>query len=235
MDFEADFDTVFAWTWVEHEQYVIFYVTYCLRKKGYKKLAAYETSENGFEWYGATPPHEALSAYGLMEFTEMKEVYNGVDGKMLQRTVNWLLSRRNGKGGFKQKRGKYGFSAAPENVNNAYIVYALAASGIKTDIEKEFNSTYQEAIKNEDIYRMALVALASHHLNKTNEFNYNKMNLLAQIVLQTKAKQEVGFSDQIVGTQNGIKTGIVSTQFYKEILHVKLGLITCDRTFSKPY
>jgi len=140
-------------------------------KKGYKKLAAYETAEDGFEWYGATPPHEALSAYGLMEFTEMKEVYNGVDEKMLQRTVNWLLNRRNGKGGFKQNRGKYGFSGAPENVNNAYIVYALAASGINTDVEKEYNATYQEALKSNDLYRVSLLALASHHLNKTNQFN----------------------------------------------------------------
>src|SRR5690606_23105869 len=131
-----------------------------------KKLAAYETSQNGFEWYGDTPPHEALSAYGLMEFTEMKEVYNDVDQKMLDRTVNWLMSRKDGQGGFKQNSGKYGFSAAPENVNNAYIVYAISESGINTDIEKEYNSAYSEAYNSNDTYRMALMACASYNFNK---------------------------------------------------------------------
>lgn len=39
---------------------------------GYKKLTAFETKENGYEWFGAAPAHEALTAYGLMEFVDMK-------------------------------------------------------------------------------------------------------------------------------------------------------------------
>lgn len=135
-------------------------------KKGYKKLASYETSKDGFEWYGKAPPHEALTAYGLMEFTEMKEVYGGVSEPMLKRTINYLLSRRNGKGGFKQNRGKYGFSAAPENVNNAYIVYAISESGIDADIKREYDYTYNEALKSDDNYRMALMACASYNFGK---------------------------------------------------------------------
>lgn len=135
--------------------------------EGYKKLAAYETSKNGFEWYGHAPPHEALSAYGLMEFTEMKAVYDKVSEPMIKRTVDYLISRKNGKGGFNQNRGKYGFSAAPEHVNNAYIIYALSESGIPVDIEKEYNFTFLEAINSNDTYRMALMACASFNLNKT--------------------------------------------------------------------
>ena len=133
-------------------------------EKGYKKLAAYETRKDGFEWYGKAPPHEALTAYGLMEFTEMKEVYNGVSEPMLKRTINYLLSRRDGRGGFKQNRGKYGFSAAPENVNNAYIVYAISESGIDADIKNEYDATLTEALKSNDSYRMALMTCASDNL-----------------------------------------------------------------------
>jgi TonB-dependent SusC/RagA subfamily outer membrane receptor len=135
-------------------------------KKGYKKLAGYETRKNGFEWYGKAPPHEALSAYGLMEFTEMKEVFDGVSEAMLERTIEYLLSRRNGQGGFEQNRGKYGFSGAPENVNNAYIVYALSESGITTPIIDEYEATYQEALKSNDTYRMALMACASYNFDE---------------------------------------------------------------------
>ncbi|GLB53065.1 hypothetical protein NBRC110019_21050 [Neptunitalea chrysea] len=139
-------------------------------KKGYKKLAAYETKQDGFEWYGDTPPHEALSAYGLMEFTEMKEIYNGVDEAMLARTKKFLLSRKDGKGGFKQNKGKYGFSSAPYRVNNAYIVYALSESGLPVaEYEFEYNTAIQEALDSNDTYRLALVTCASINLKKTDK------------------------------------------------------------------
>ncbi len=157
-------------------------------KKGYKKLAGYETSKNGFEWYGKAPPHEALTAYGLMEFTEMKEVYDGVSEPMLKRTIKYLLSRKNGKGGFKQNRGKYGFSAAPENVNNAYIVYAISESGIDADIEKEYRYAFDEVIESNDTYRIALIACASFNLSRSKN---------AQMLIN-KIKENIntyGFSD----------------------------------------
>ncbi|WP_062057058.1 TonB-dependent receptor plug domain-containing protein [Aquimarina longa] len=155
-------------------------------KTGYKKLAAYETSEDGFEWYGHTPPHEALSAYGLMEFIEMKEVYNKVSEPMINRTINYLLSRKDGKGGFKQNKGKYGFSAAPEHINNAYIVYAITESGTKVAIEEEYNHSYNEALESKDSYRMALMACASWNLNKTE----NARKLMDEI---KKNIEEYGF------------------------------------------
>ncbi|MCB0735776.1 MAG: hypothetical protein KDC76_14435, partial [Bacteroidetes bacterium] len=79
---------------------------------GYKRLAAYETSEGGFEWYGRNPPHESLTAYGLLQFHLMQQVGIQVDQKLLERTQKWLLSRRDGKGGFKYHPGRYGFSSA---------------------------------------------------------------------------------------------------------------------------
>ncbi len=100
-------------------------------RKGYQRLAGFETAQHGFEWYGSTPPHEGLTAFGLMEFTEMQQVYSGVSPALMQRTKKWLLSRRVGDGNFKQNRGKYGFSAASREVNNAYVVYALSEAGVK--------------------------------------------------------------------------------------------------------
>ena len=67
---------------------------------------------SGFEWFGNDPGHETLTAYGLMEFTEMAEVHS-VDSELIDRTRGWLLSRRDGNGGFQSVQGKYGFGAAP--------------------------------------------------------------------------------------------------------------------------
>lgn len=34
-------------------------------KAGYDKLKGFETSSLGYEWFGKSPGHEALSAYGI--------------------------------------------------------------------------------------------------------------------------------------------------------------------------
>lgn len=148
---------------------------------GYRRLAAYETKENGFEWYGNTPPHEALSAYGLMQFKEMSSVYDGVDQNMVKRTVDWLLSRRDGEGGFLQNHGKYGFSSAPVAINNAYIVYAITETDTKVDLKKEYRAAYFSALDSLDTYKLALTALSSHNLkmnsNYENLMSYVKLNI----------------------------------------------------------
>jgi alpha-2-macroglobulin-like protein len=67
---------------------------------GYKLLTSYKTTQNGYEWFGKTPSHEALTSYGLMQFYEMSQVTNFVDSNMVQAAKSWLFSRKDGKGGF---------------------------------------------------------------------------------------------------------------------------------------
>jgi hypothetical protein len=155
---------------------------------GYDKLVAYETSKDGFEWYGKSPPHEALTAYGLMQFKEMRELYPGVDQDLIRRTIRFLLSRKDGRGGFKQNRGKYGFSGVRTAVNNAYIVYAMSEAGVQEEIFEEYETAYDEAIKSEDSYRMALIALASHNFDHSIKFGTLISKLKSQI-------NELGFED----------------------------------------
>jgi TonB-dependent SusC/RagA subfamily outer membrane receptor len=138
-------------------------------RSGYKQLAAYEITGGGFEWFGHPPAHEALSAYGLIEFNEMKKVFGGVDEKMVRRTQEWILSRRKGDGTFLQNSGKYGFSSASKTVTNAYLVYALAETGTK-DIDKEYAYSLTEAWQSNDMYRMALMANAAYSLHKINDY-----------------------------------------------------------------
>ncbi|NRD18699.1 TonB-dependent receptor plug domain-containing protein [Winogradskyella eckloniae] len=137
-------------------------------KKGYKRLISFETSEGGFEWFGNTPPHETLTAYGILEFTEMKEIYEGVNQNMINRTVQWLLSRKDGKGGFKKsEKGYDSFASSPSDVANAYIIYALSEANIKADLSLEYTTAFNDALKSNDTYKMALLAMTSYNLNKT--------------------------------------------------------------------
>jgi len=142
-------------------------------ESGYKKLAAYEVPGGGFEWYGGTPAHQVLSAYGLVEFIEMSKVYGKVDKKMIERTYNYLMVQRNGKGGFKHHRGKYGFSGVPDVIGDAYIVYAMTEADFGNNIRKEYNATIQEALASKDMYRKALLANAAYTMGDMD--NYDKL------------------------------------------------------------
>jgi hypothetical protein len=132
---------------------------------GYQKLTSFECldpSQNrrrGYEWFGGSAPaHEALTAYGLLEFRDMSRVYD-VDPNMLERTRQYLMSRKDGKGGFQRNpRALDHFGRAPDDITNAYIVWALTESGNNDDVDKELAALAGQAKTSKDPYFLALVA-----------------------------------------------------------------------------
>ncbi|MCS3794970.1 TonB-dependent receptor plug domain-containing protein [Niastella sp. OAS944] len=137
---------------------------------GYKRLLGFETKKNGFEWFGNTPPHEALTAYGLMEFTDMQEFIK-VDQQMMQRTKQFLLSRRDGQGGFSLSSGGYDrFASVPNKIANIYIVYALSEAGMGSEIVPEYENAFTKAIESKDGYQMAMMALAASNMKRNGHY-----------------------------------------------------------------
>ncbi len=123
---------------------------------GYQKLVGYESPKKGFEWFGGDPGHEALTAYGLLEFVDMTAVYGDVDQGMIKRTQSWLRSRRDGKGGYKRNsRALDSFGSANDEVTNGYITYALSESGDK-DLGKELDYQRKITSTSKDPYVLAL-------------------------------------------------------------------------------
>ncbi len=140
-------------------------------KKGYKRLINFETSEGGFEWFGKTPPHETLTAYGILEFTEMQSVYPNVSQNMIDRTVQWILKRRDGNGGFKKsKKGYDSFTSSPQDVANAYILYALSESGRFQNLTLEYEKVLIDSKNGKDAYKLALMANTAYNVNKINDY-----------------------------------------------------------------
>ncbi|MBN2663981.1 MAG: hypothetical protein JXR68_10060 [Bacteroidales bacterium] len=137
---------------------------------GYKRLTGFETAQKGFEWFGNTPPHEGLTSMGIMEFTDMKRVYGGVDENMLQRTKDWLMTRRDGNGNFNFSTKFLHTWITNQEVTNAYVVFALAKSGID-EIEKEYQHAKNEAVSSKDPYRLGLIANAAFYLNKNDDLD----------------------------------------------------------------
>jgi hypothetical protein len=142
--------------------------------RGYSRLISYECpdtpqkTKQGFEWFGAADQqHEALTAYGLLQFKDMARVH-AVDPELIKRTQAFLLSRKDGAGGFKRNaRALDSFGGAPKHTTDAYIVWALVESDPddkeKLDLKKEIEALKTEALNEnstggKDAYFVALVA-----------------------------------------------------------------------------
>jgi hypothetical protein len=131
-----------------------------LLQKGYKRLTTFETKEKGYEWFGGVPAHEALTAYGLMQFHDMNQIGEVADKAMIDRTANWIMGRRDNKGGFQRNpQALDSYGGADQDITNAYIVYALAEAG-RRDIQKELDVSVKSAQESKDPYVLALVANA---------------------------------------------------------------------------
>jgi hypothetical protein len=147
-----------------------------LLARGYTQLTSFEclhpekSDRRGYEWFGgAAPPHEALTAYGLMEFRDMARVYP-VDPAMVRRTQQYLMDQRDGKGGFKRNpRALDTFGRAPDHITNAYIVWSLTESGKEDDVKKELEALADQAKTSKDPYFLSLVANSLINRGKTAE------------------------------------------------------------------
>ncbi|HTM21495.1 MAG TPA: MG2 domain-containing protein [Kofleriaceae bacterium] len=125
-------------------------------ERGYKLLTGYESPQHGYEWFGGDPGHEALTAYGLLEFADMTRVFDDVDKTMVVRTASWLKSRRTGGGGYRRnERALDSFGSASPEVTDAYITWALAEAGEK-EIDAELGQQARAAQATKDPYVMAL-------------------------------------------------------------------------------
>lgn len=131
-----------------------------LLDKGYKRLITFETKDKGYEWFGSTPGHEALTAYGLMQFNDINKVSPIVDKAMIDRTTDWLMKRRDGSGGFmRNPQALDSYGGADQDITDAYIVYALSEAG-RRDLQKELDTSVVRARASADPYTLALVANA---------------------------------------------------------------------------
>lgn len=204
-----------------------------LIQKGYKKLTTYETKSGGFEWFGQNPPHEGLTAYGLMLFNDMAQITNIVDPMLIERTKQYLLNRKDDKGGFHQNNGKYGFSGASPKVTNAYIVMALSHAGVPySQYQKEFLSALNEANKSKDPYRMAIMAQACLNMKDT----LNATILLDYLVdrIKTRGIKSIDAEQTIVnsyGLSKQVETIALIADALIRINHNDFGTITTVMDF----
>jgi len=125
--------------------------------RGYDRLRGFECQSGGFEWFGAEPGHDALTAYGLMEFTDMSRVRH-VDPALLKRTRAWLLAQRDGHGSFARKTHTLHVWLAEPEVATAYNVWALLSAGVDANLATEVKWIREAAERTLNTYVLALAA-----------------------------------------------------------------------------
>lgn len=97
-----------------------------------------------------------------------------VDENMIERTKQFLIGRKDGKGGFQQSdKALDSFGRAPANITNAYIVWALTSSGY-TDLNNEIDNLIAIARSGLDSdfvdpYFFSLLAASLYNLGRNEE------------------------------------------------------------------
>ena len=162
---------------------------------GYEKMKGYEVEGGGFDWWGKAPAHEGLSAYGLMQLVDMSSVFD-VDKVLIDRTANWLLSRRDGEGNWQKNSRALHTWVGSDLVFNNYIIWGLTEAGYGDKIIKEIEANYEKTIQSENPYVMALMANTLSILNDERADDL----IEALLVMQQKDGSWSGRERSIVGS-----------------------------------
>lgn len=139
------------------------WATQCIGE-GYAALSHYEVAGGGFDLYGQAPANIPMTAYGLMEFTEMKKVYPQVSSDLIARTKAFLLAQKNSDGFNLGSKDSYYSGVHRKQTANAYICWALSEAGV-TEVSGIADKLTQTA-GGKDPYVLALLANTGFNLGR---------------------------------------------------------------------
>lgn len=163
---------------------------------GYKRLVGFWCPDRGYEWFGENPGHEALTAFGLLHFTDMAQV-RPVDQTMVKTTRSWLLNQKDGKGGFNRKRRSLHSWIEDKDCSNAYVLWALLESGQSaSELKDEIASIKAAAATSQNNY---VVALAANSLYLAGDKSGAKQ-LMDRLATKQKSSGGIASTASVVGS-----------------------------------
>jgi len=150
---------------------------------GYQRLLTFEVPGGGFSWFGNAPANKILTAYGLMEFSDMAKVHD-VDAKIIQRTQQWLAGQQQADGSWKPD-ASFINEGATNRYNSdllritSYIAWSLETTGYQgSAIEKAKQFVESHMNGKADGYTLAVLANFAVDNGKDREFANRAMQLL---------------------------------------------------------
>jgi len=157
---------------------------------GYQRLLTFEVPGGGFSWFGNAPANKILTAYGLMEFSDMAKVYE-VDPKVVERTQQWLAEQQQEDGSWKPDT-QFINEGATNRFNSdvlritAYLAWSLANTGYKGPAVEKAKRYVEERMSGKaDAYTLAVVANFAVEYGKDRDFTRKTMQLLLDAKTET--------------------------------------------------
>jgi hypothetical protein len=151
---------------------------------GYQRLLTFEVPGGGFSWFGQAPANKILTAYGLMEFSDMAKV-SDVDPRLIERTSEWLARQQQPDGSWKPDTDFINEGATNRYNSDvlritAYIAWSLANTGYQgSAIEKARHFVESHSDSKPDSYTLAIIANFAADYGKDREFtNHSMQNLI---------------------------------------------------------
>lgn len=129
---------------------------------GYQRLLTFEVAGGGFDWYGKAPANVILSAWGLLEFTDMAKVFQ-IDTRIIDRTQKFLLGKQAADGSWEEGHATYNWNSLSSKVlQTAYVAWAMMESGMRgQEIDRAIQFITQNFDSSEkNPYVCGIVALA---------------------------------------------------------------------------
>jgi len=181
---------------------------------GYQRLLTFEVPGGGFSWFGNAPANKILTAYGLMEFSDMAKVHD-VDPKVIQRTQQWLAAQQQADGSWKPD-ASFINEGATNRFNSdalritAYIAWSLENTGYQgVPIEKAKQFVQSHMNDKTDSYTLAVLTNFAADYGKDREFTNRAMQLLADA--RTEKDEQAWWSAQETGVYGRGASAAVET------------------------
>ncbi|WP_267402430.1 MULTISPECIES: TonB-dependent receptor plug domain-containing protein [unclassified Chryseobacterium] len=140
-------------------------------KKGFQRMLSYKNKDNGFGYFSSTESSVAVSAFALLEFSDLKKIIS-IDESLIQNLKTFILSKKDKNGLFEVRRN-YEMNQPYSDYSwsrNMYVLYALSKVGVKNEIENSYQLMLKRALATKDSYELALMANASANLDKMQEY-----------------------------------------------------------------
>ena len=170
---------------------------------GYQRLLTFEVPGGGFSWFGQAPANKILTAYGLMEFSDMSKVYD-VDPRLISRTQQWLATQQQADGSWKPDTSFINEGATNRYNSDvlritAYIAWSLENTGYQGPAVEKARQFIESAHEREDgrLHAGGGRQLRRRLCAKDREFTRQAMQLLLDA--RTEKDEQVWWSAEETG------------------------------------
>ena len=181
---------------------------------GYQRLLTFEVPGGGFSWFGNAPANKILTAYGLMEFSDMSRVHD-VDARLIERTQQWLAGQQQADGSWKPDTSFINEGATNRYNNDllritAYLGWSLENTGYKgpaVDKAKEYVAAHLHG--KADAYTLAVAANFAAEYGKDRQFTREAMGILLDA--RTEKDEQAWWTAEETGVYGGGASAAVET------------------------